>query len=192
MDGAKTTVRSKIALRDSNGTTLARNKAVSTATAKPTITKPVSKPPQETTERTVRRKAVSAIPQRSKSTSTASTFSRSNSVQSDASRRTNTSSKDDRAVKKTKTDVGEVRLAPIEGDTGLVHKKTSTGTVEERPKDEGWKDLDAEDVDDPLMVAEYVNDIFEYMKDIEVGFSTVSKAISDISNSLSTCPMAIT
>jgi len=41
--------------------------------------------------------------------------------------------------------------------------------VEEGPaKDEGWLDLDAEDIDDPLMVAEYVNDIFEYMKALEV------------------------
>lgn len=30
------------------------------------------------------------------------------------------------------------------------------------------KDLDAEDVDDPLMVAEYVHEIFDYMKELEV------------------------
>ncbi|KAH9823706.1 putative cyclin family protein [Teratosphaeria destructans] len=30
------------------------------------------------------------------------------------------------------------------------------------------KDLDAEDVDDPLMVAEYVHEIFDYMKQLEV------------------------
>ncbi|PWN44949.1 hypothetical protein IE81DRAFT_320928 [Ceraceosorus guamensis] len=35
-------------------------------------------------------------------------------------------------------------------------------------KDEGWEDLDAEDVDDPLMVAEYVNEIFVYMKQLEI------------------------
>lgn len=29
------------------------------------------------------------------------------------------------------------------------------------------KDLDAEDIDDPLMVAEYANDIFEYMRELE-------------------------
>lgn len=37
------------------------------------------------------------------------------------------------------------------------------------PKDAGWEDLDTEDADDPLMVAEYVNEIFAYMKEIEVG-----------------------
>ena len=33
--------------------------------------------------------------------------------------------------------------------------------------DDGVLDLDAEDMDDPLMVAEYVSDIFEYLKGIE-------------------------
>jgi hypothetical protein len=31
-----------------------------------------------------------------------------------------------------------------------------------------WDDLDAEDIDDPLMVAEYVAEIFNYMKELEV------------------------
>ena len=34
--------------------------------------------------------------------------------------------------------------------------------------DDAVMDLDAEDMDDPLMVAEYVNDIFDYLKEIEV------------------------
>ncbi|KAI0025474.1 cyclin-like protein [Xylariomycetidae sp. FL0641] len=33
---------------------------------------------------------------------------------------------------------------------------------------EGVKDLDSEDLDDPLMAAEYANEIFEYMRDLEV------------------------
>lgn len=32
---------------------------------------------------------------------------------------------------------------------------------------EGVQDLDAEDVDDPLMVSEYVNEIFDYLREIE-------------------------
>ncbi|KAA8909152.1 cyclin-like protein [Sphaerosporella brunnea] len=32
---------------------------------------------------------------------------------------------------------------------------------------EGWKDLDAEDAQDPLMVSEYVNEIFEHLKKLE-------------------------
>ncbi|KAK9454979.1 cyclin-like protein [Dipodascopsis uninucleata] len=31
-----------------------------------------------------------------------------------------------------------------------------------------WDDLDAEEMDDPTMVAEYVNEIFDYMKELEV------------------------
>lgn len=38
----------------------------------------------------------------------------------------------------------------------------------EPPKDLGWEDLDEEDALDPLMVSEYVNDIFAYMKKLEV------------------------
>lgn len=36
------------------------------------------------------------------------------------------------------------------------------------PNGDQWVDLDAEDVDDPLMVSEYVIDIFNYLKEVEV------------------------
>lgn len=36
------------------------------------------------------------------------------------------------------------------------------------PENSAWDDLDAEDSDDPLMVSEYVQDIFKYMKQLEV------------------------
>lgn len=39
-------------------------------------------------------------------------------------------------------------------------------TLEELAKEA--KDLDSEDLDDPLMVAEYVHDIFDYMKELEI------------------------
>ncbi|KAG9119648.1 G2/mitotic-specific cyclin [Ceratobasidium sp. 392] len=51
-------------------------------------------------------------------------------------------------------DVGELQKGPKE-EIGL---GTSTR----------WDDLDAEDMDDPLMVAEYVAEIFNYMKELEV------------------------
>ena len=41
----------------------------------------------------------------------------------------------------------------------------SAPTVQEFPP--GIKDLDSEDLEDPLMVAEYANDIFEYLRDLE-------------------------
>ncbi|PYH99120.1 A/B/D/E cyclin [Aspergillus ellipticus CBS 707.79] len=40
--------------------------------------------------------------------------------------------------------------------------------VLQKPADEYVDDLDAEDLDDPLMAAEYVVDIFEYLKDLEL------------------------
>lgn len=40
--------------------------------------------------------------------------------------------------------------------------------VAEAPILESYRDLDGEDMDDPLMVAEYVVEIFEYMKKLEV------------------------
>lgn len=38
--------------------------------------------------------------------------------------------------------------------------------VDTTPRD--WDDLDAEDADDPLMVSEYVVEIFDYMRQLEV------------------------
>lgn len=40
--------------------------------------------------------------------------------------------------------------------------------VEADPDGPDWEDLDADDIDDPLMVSEYVNEIFDYMKQLEV------------------------
>ena len=39
---------------------------------------------------------------------------------------------------------------------------------EAQPDGDQWDDLDEEDADDPLMVSDYVADIFEYYKQIEV------------------------
>ncbi|RPD57012.1 hypothetical protein L226DRAFT_547172 [Lentinus tigrinus ALCF2SS1-7] len=39
--------------------------------------------------------------------------------------------------------------------------------VEADPDGDKWDDLDAEDADDPLMVSEYVVEIFEYLKEVE-------------------------
>ena len=40
------------------------------------------------------------------------------------------------------------------------------------PDGDAWQDLDEEDAEDPLMVSEYVGDVFEYYKEIEVRLST--------------------
>ena len=38
------------------------------------------------------------------------------------------------------------------------------------PENSPWDDLDADDTDDPLMVSEYVQDIFQYLKQVEVRY----------------------
>jgi hypothetical protein len=38
------------------------------------------------------------------------------------------------------------------------------------PNGPEWEDLDAEDADDPMMVSEYVIEIFDYLKVVEVRF----------------------
>ena len=43
------------------------------------------------------------------------------------------------------------------------------------PEDSPWDDLDAVDTNDPLMVSEYVQDIFQYMKHIEVRYLVYRK-----------------
>ena len=62
----------------------------------------------------------------------------------------------------------------IKSDTKLDENSAapSPEAVEEEPLieiPEGVKDLDNEDLDDPLMVAEYANEIFEYLHDLECG-----------------------
>lgn len=48
--------------------------------------------------------------------------------------------------------------------------KVEAGEQEADPQGDHWDDLDAEDVDDPLMVSEYVVEIFDYLKRVEVGY----------------------
>ena len=49
----------------------------------------------------------------------------------------------------------------------IAHPKQST-TPEADPEGDQWDDLDAEDTDDPLMVSEYVHEIFSHLKEVEV------------------------
>ena len=80
-----------------------------------------------------------------------------------------------RVVKKRRTssDLPEearivARIPPGEvEELRVAHPKRST-TPEADPDGDQWDDLDAEDADDPLMVSEYVDEIFTYLKVIEV------------------------
>lgn len=62
---------------------------------------------------------------------------------------------------KAEVEVDEVvRQQPAAKKPRVEKAKTASET-------EGWEDLDAEDAEDPLMVSEYVNEIFEYLKKLE-------------------------
>ncbi|CAE6455160.1 unnamed protein product [Rhizoctonia solani] len=74
------------------------------------------------------------------------------------------------AVPKEKPEIVEVAQAvPTQADdnpfdVGLQKDTETTGLGTKQR----WDDLDAEDADDPTMVAEYVAEIFQYMKELEV------------------------
>jgi len=83
-----------------------------------------------------------------------------------------------RVVKKRRTssDLPEeaqivAHIPPEEVEEPVTNPKRST-TPEADPEGDQWDDLDAEDADDPLMVSEYVNEIFAYLKEVEVSESS--------------------
>lgn len=53
----------------------------------------------------------------------------------------------------------------VEKDIKLVSTKITKEEVASIPE---WKDLDADDIDDPLMVSEYVGEIFAYLGELEI------------------------
>ncbi|OBZ77405.1 G2/mitotic-specific cyclin cdc13 [Grifola frondosa] len=72
----------------------------------------------------------------------------------------------ERAFKKRRTssdapDVEALHEAEVE------HAVIPSEEIEADPNGDEWDDLDADDADDPLMVSEYVTDIFEYLKEVE-------------------------
>lgn len=63
-------------------------------------------------------------------------------------------------------------VKPVKKERVKVEEEEDLGAktaVEEEKQD--WEDLDAGDECDPLMVSEYVVEIFEYLQELEVGFS---------------------
>lgn len=66
-------------------------------------------------------------------------------------------------------------------------------SIEADPLGDEWDDLDADDDEDPLMVNEYVVEIFQYLKDIEVCcLPSPSYIFRWSTRSLSLCPTRIT
>lgn len=105
-----------------------------------------------------------------------------------AANRTTTSS---RTQTSTRVRRQVAKIEEDEAELGRVHKKRRTSSdipeeaeveaVQEQeqvesalkldeadPDGDEWDDLDADDIEDPLMVSEYVVEIFEYLKEVEV------------------------
>ncbi|KAJ8110303.1 hypothetical protein OPT61_g6828 [Boeremia exigua] len=80
-------------------------------------------------------------------------------VDQDTEEEENTVPKEEEKPTKSKKEVAKVE--PVE-------KEPETKREEEVEVFEDWLDLDKEDVDDPLMVSEYVVEIFEYLKELEI------------------------
>ena len=85
-----------------------------------------------------------------------------------------------RVVKKRRTSSDlpeEARIAahipPEEVEEELAALSKRSTTPEADPCGDQWDDLDAEDTDDPLMVSEYVSEIFAYLKEVEVSESLI-------------------
>ncbi len=66
----------------------------------------------------------------------------------------------------TKTDVKQAE-APAPKEASLSPAPEAVAPEPRAPVPEAVELLDSEDLDDPLMVAEYANDIFEYLRDLE-------------------------
>jgi G2/mitotic-specific cyclin 2 len=79
--------------------------------------------------------------------------------------------------RRTSSEVGDEERRQVEDELNVENDHDHTvapggeltlGRVEADPNGDEWDDLDAEDADDPQMVSEYVVEIFEYLKEVEV------------------------
>lgn len=68
----------------------------------------------------------------------------------------------------TNNNAGKKEL--IKKPLGEEHNKENISRKELIVTEKKWDNLDLEDMDDPLMVAEYISDIVEYMRKLEVSF----------------------
>ena len=77
-----------------------------------------------------------------------------------------------RVLKKRRTSseapLSEAQVYEEQADMAADLEAFANAEPEADPEGDEWDDLDAEDADDPLMVSEYVVEIFKYMKEVEV------------------------
>lgn len=67
----------------------------------------------------------------------------------------------------------KITAVPADGS----HKRQKTCEILDTAEEHSWDDLDADDLDDPVMVSEYVVEIFEYLKVLEVSSSVCGRIL---------------
>lgn len=72
------------------------------------------------------------------------------------------------AGKRTKADTKRALVDPEEETEQDDEAKAARSKRARVAKDAGWQDLDDGDEDDPMMVTEYVEEVYEYLKELEV------------------------
>ncbi|KAK0528036.1 G2/mitotic-specific cyclin [Tilletia horrida] len=103
------------------------------------------------------------------STSSAATSSKTAGSVAGKIRSHSRANKDDPLTEIQDAQVRESKRLKLEAKPSSVKTEAAAKEkVEERPKDYGWENLDEEDANDPLMVAEYHDEIFEYLKELEI------------------------
>ena len=73
------------------------------------------------------------------------------------------------AGKRVKADTKRALVDPEEETEQDDEVKAARSKRARVAKDAGWQDLDEGDEDDPMMVTEYVEEVYEYLKELEVG-----------------------
>ncbi|KAI0904788.1 cyclin-like protein [Ustulina deusta] len=107
--------------------------------------------------------AIGAGSQKRKITSATSTVKTEVLAEENEPSRKRTHISDNEPKKQVLSESKAVKLEQIEKDS-IEHQAQAI----EHEYPSGVKDLDSEDLDDPLMAAEYANEIFEYLRDLEV------------------------
>ncbi|KAH7926234.1 hypothetical protein BV22DRAFT_368310 [Leucogyrophana mollusca] len=102
-------------------------------------------------------------------------FSRRQSSRSTLKQEIQDEIEDNRVFKKRRTSSDTPDEAQLfeeqlehEAEVAAALEAARESSPEADPEGDEWEDLDADDADDPLMVSEYVSEIFKYMKEIEL------------------------
>ncbi|KAF4954903.1 hypothetical protein FSARC_11996 [Fusarium sarcochroum] len=118
---------------------------------------------EKKTSRTTTRTALDPKPTNSKTQSGSGGIGKRNFIETKIKPPTN---ENDRPIKKPhlSAENQERSKTPVEVEPEITADEPKDGAVVYPP---GVNNLDREDLDDPLMVAEYANEIFEYLRDLE-------------------------